>query len=118
MPIVLSLLDFMQRRAAVVRRVRLHSIRFHGKLAPNVGLHSAVMPGSAHKPGEHAQKYALPSAHMAGVPAQARVRCGREFQVARKCVLKEPARIIKRLRVLPERWQRRASRIGPNAPIS
>lgn len=64
--IVLSLLDFMQRRAALVRRVRLH-ISFHGELALNAGLHSAVVPGSAHKPGEHAQEYALPWAHMPGV---------------------------------------------------
>ena len=42
--IVLSLMGFMQRLAALVPRPRLHLIRFHGVLAPNAKLRSKVVP--------------------------------------------------------------------------
>jgi hypothetical protein len=40
---------------------RLLLIRFHGVLVPNAGLRAAVVPGPAHKPGEHAAEHAHPS---------------------------------------------------------
>ena len=40
----MSPLEFMQRLAALVPRPRLHLIRFHGVLAPNAKLRSAVVP--------------------------------------------------------------------------
>jgi Putative transposase len=42
--IVMSSMEFMQRLAALVPRPRLHLIRFHGVLAPNATLRSAVVP--------------------------------------------------------------------------
>ncbi len=42
--IVLTPVEFMQRLAALVPRPRLHLIRFHGVLAPNAKLRSAVVP--------------------------------------------------------------------------
>ena len=42
--IVMSPMEFMQRLAALVPRPRLHLIRFHGVLAPNAKLRSAVVP--------------------------------------------------------------------------
>ena len=42
----MSPLEFMQRRAALVPRARLHLIRFHGVLAPNAGLRAAIVPGA------------------------------------------------------------------------
>ena len=39
----------MQRLAALVPRPRLHLIRFHGVLAPNAKLRSAVVPAPVHK---------------------------------------------------------------------
>ena len=49
-------LKFIQRLAALVPRPRL--IRFHGVLAPNAGLRSAIVPGPTHKTGEHAAQHA------------------------------------------------------------
>ena len=42
--LVMSRLEFMQRLAALVPRPRLHLIRFHGVLAPNVKLRALVVP--------------------------------------------------------------------------
>jgi len=42
--IVMSPLEFMQRLAALVPRLRLHLIRFHGVLAPNAKLCALVVP--------------------------------------------------------------------------
>ena len=41
---VMSPLEFMQRLAALVPRLRLHLIRFHGVLAPNAKLRALVVP--------------------------------------------------------------------------
>jgi len=43
-PLLLALMEFMQRLAALVPRPRLHPIRFHGVLAPNAKLRKAVVP--------------------------------------------------------------------------
>ena len=45
--IVMSPMEFRQRLAALVPRPRLHLIRFHGVLAPNAKLRSAVVPAPA-----------------------------------------------------------------------
>ena len=64
--IVLSLMGFMQRLAALVPRPRLHLIRFHGVLAPNAKLRSKVVPAAAHPqaatehPCDHAQARSAP----------------------------------------------------------
>ncbi|MGH8647142.1 MAG: transposase [Gammaproteobacteria bacterium] len=44
--IVMSPLEFMQRLAALAPRPRLHLIRFHGVLAPNARLRSAIIPSA------------------------------------------------------------------------
>jgi hypothetical protein len=44
--IVMEPLEFMQRLAALVPRPRLHLIRFHGVLAPNAKLRSAIVPSA------------------------------------------------------------------------
>ena len=54
----MSPLEFMQRLAALVPRPRLHLIRFHGVLAPNVGLRAAIVPGPTEKPGDDANCHA------------------------------------------------------------
>ncbi len=46
--LVIEPMEFMQRLAALVPRPRLHLTRFHGVLAPNAKLRSAVVPGAAH----------------------------------------------------------------------
>lgn len=45
--IVMDPLEFMQRLAALVPRPRLHLIRFHGLLAPNAKLRSAIVPSAS-----------------------------------------------------------------------
>jgi hypothetical protein len=45
--IAMEPLAFMQRLAALVPRPRLHLIRFHGVLAPNAKLRSAIVPRAA-----------------------------------------------------------------------
>jgi hypothetical protein len=40
----MSPLELMQRLAALVPRLRLHLIRFHGVLAPNASLRPLVVP--------------------------------------------------------------------------
>ena len=45
--IVMSPMEFMQRLAALAPRPRLHLIRFHGVLAPNVKLRSKAAPKPA-----------------------------------------------------------------------
>ena len=62
--IKMSPLEFMQRLAALVPRARLHRIRFHGVLAPNAGLRTAIVPDPVHKPSEHAEEHAHASARM------------------------------------------------------
>jgi hypothetical protein len=42
--IVMSALEFMQRLAALVPRLRHHLIRFHGVLAPNAALRAKIIP--------------------------------------------------------------------------
>jgi len=44
--VVMSPLELMQRLAALVPRPRLHLIRFHGVLAPNAKLRSAIIPSA------------------------------------------------------------------------
>ena len=56
--IVMSLLEFMQRLAALVPRPRLHLIRFHGVLAPHAGLRAAIVPGVAENIREPADEHA------------------------------------------------------------
>ena len=46
--IVLTPMEFMQRLAALVPRPRLHLIRFHGVLAPNAKLRSAMQSSPRH----------------------------------------------------------------------
>jgi len=48
--LVMSLLEFMQRLAALVPRPRLHLIRFHGVLAPNAKLRARVVPQGPAQP--------------------------------------------------------------------
>jgi hypothetical protein len=48
--IVMEPLEFMQRLAALVPRPRLHLIRFHGVLAPNAKLRSAIVPAATTEP--------------------------------------------------------------------
>lgn len=48
-----SVLEFMQRLAALVQRHRLHLIRFHGVLlAPNAKLRALVVPQGREQPGQ------------------------------------------------------------------
>jgi hypothetical protein len=62
--IVLSPLEFMQRLAALVPLPRLHLIRFHGVLAPNAKLRSAIVLGPLENTSEHAAD------HVHGAPAR------------------------------------------------
>ena len=48
----------MQRLAALVPRPRLHLIRFHGALAPNAGMRSAIVPGPPQNTSEPADEHA------------------------------------------------------------
>lgn len=50
--LVMSPLEFMRRRAALVPRPRLHPIRFHGVLAPNAKLRALVVPQGLAQPEE------------------------------------------------------------------
>ena len=45
--LVMTPLEFLQRLATLVPHPRLHLIRFHGVLAPNVALRSQMVPGEA-----------------------------------------------------------------------
>jgi hypothetical protein len=47
--IVMEPLEFMERMAALVPRLRLHLIRFHGVLAPNAKLRSKIVRASAER---------------------------------------------------------------------
>jgi hypothetical protein len=60
--IPMSPLEFMQRLAALVRRPRLHLIRFHGVLAPNTGLRPEVIPSFGRQAGN------IPVPGFPGVP--------------------------------------------------
>jgi hypothetical protein len=62
--IKMSPLEFMQRLVALVPRPRLHLTRFHGVLAPNAGLRTAIVPGPPQKPGDDADH------HEHGAPAR------------------------------------------------
>jgi hypothetical protein len=53
--LVMSPLEFMQRLAALVPRPRLHLIRFHGVLAPNVKLRALVVPQVPEAPAQAAK---------------------------------------------------------------
>ena len=92
----------MQRLAALVPRPRLHLIRFHGVLAPNAGLRAAIVPGPAHKPSEHTEEHAHPSARMGWARLLKRVfdidlehcpQCGGEFKII--AAIEEPAVIVR-----------------------
>ena len=48
--LVMSPLEFMQRLSALVPRLRLHRIRFHGVLAPNAKLRTLVVPQEPEPP--------------------------------------------------------------------
>jgi len=101
--IVMSPLEFMQRLAALVPRPRLHLIRFHGVLAPNVGLRAAIVPGPPQITSE------LTDEHSHGAPARmgwARLlkrvfdldlehcpRCGGEFRII--AAIEEPTVIVR-----------------------
>ncbi len=61
--IVMSPLQFMQRLAALVPRPRLHLIPFHGVLAPNAKLRTAIVP-RAHSTSDHVAQ------HAPGAPAR------------------------------------------------
>jgi hypothetical protein len=50
--IVMEPLEFMERLAALVPRLRLHLIRFHGVLAPNAKLRREIVPA----PAQHTAK--------------------------------------------------------------
>ena len=67
--LVMSPLEFMQRLAALVPRPRLHLIRFHGVLAPNVKLRVLVVP----------QEPASPAP--AAAPAEGQATCARHRPV-------------------------------------
>ncbi len=54
----------MQRLAALVPCPRLHLIHFRGVLAPNAGLHAAIVPGTAGKPGENPEEHARAPARL------------------------------------------------------
>ena len=71
-------------------RPRLHLIRFQGVLAPNARLRSAIVPGPAQKPDEHAKEHAHTSARMGWARLLKRVfdldlehcpPCGGEFRI-------------------------------------
>ena len=69
--VVMSLLVFLQRLAALVPRPRLHLIRFHGVLAPNARLRAQVVPqGSARVDEERVVEAA--AVECEGEPAAAR----------------------------------------------
>ena len=61
----MSPLEFMQRLAALVPRLRLHLIRFHGVLATNVRLRALVVPQDPRPPAQAAPaaECEAPSAH-------------------------------------------------------
>jgi hypothetical protein len=56
--VVMSLLEFMQRLAALVPRPRLHLIRFHGVLAPNAKLRAAIVLSPPDSTSDHAAEHA------------------------------------------------------------
>ena len=56
-------LEFMQRLAALVLRLRLHLIRFHGLLAPNAKRRALVVPRDAGSPAQAAPAAAAACAH-------------------------------------------------------
>jgi Putative transposase len=64
--LVMAPLEFMQRLAALVPRPRLHLIRFHGVLAPNAKLRSAITPS----PPEPATEASTVDAQAHGAPAR------------------------------------------------
>jgi hypothetical protein len=67
--IKMSAQAFKQRLAALVARLRVHLIRFHGVLAPNAGRRAAIVPDAR-------QNTCMPAhgAQVGRAPAQARVR--------------------------------------------
>jgi hypothetical protein len=58
--VLMSPLELMQRLAALVPCPRLHLVRFHGVLAPNSKLRSAIIPArrSTHALGEQRKRLA------------------------------------------------------------
>jgi hypothetical protein len=56
--IVMAPLEFMQRLAALVPRLRLHLIRFHGVLAPNAKLRSEIIPSPVEQATQRACDHA------------------------------------------------------------
>ena len=59
-------MEFMERLAALVPRLRLHLIRFHGVLVPNAKWRSKIIPS----PPEPATEPSCDHAHGQGAPAR------------------------------------------------
>lgn len=101
--IVMSPLEFMQRRAALAPRPRLHLIRFHGVLAPNAGLRAAIVPGSVQNAGVLADEHAHDVPVRAGWPRLLKrvfdidlehcPQCGGEFRIV--SAIEEPAMFVR-----------------------
>jgi hypothetical protein len=99
----MSPLEFMQRLAALVPRLRLHLIRFHGVLAPHAGLRTAIVPGPPQKRGDDAAHPAHEApARMSWARLLKRVfdidlehcpQCGGDFKMI--TAIEEPAVIVR-----------------------
>jgi hypothetical protein len=74
--IVMEPLEFMERLAALVPRPRLHLIRFHGVLAPNAKLRSAIVPSPSQvtRPNRSRGRAGCAGAHELGQAAQTGLR--------------------------------------------
>ena len=99
--ISMSPLEFMQRLAALVPRLRPHLTRFHGVLAPNAGLRAAVVPGTAKSVPADEHAHGAP-ARMSWARLLKRVfefdlehcpQCGGEFRII--AAIEEPAVIVR-----------------------
>ncbi len=105
--IVMHPQEFMQRRAALVPRPRLHLICFHGVLAPNAKLRAEVVPDVVQPASEaraRARAYARPSgAHELGAFLLKRVfdidveRCACGGQLKIIAAIEEPVVIVRTL---------------------
>ena len=92
-----------QRLAALVPRPRLHLIRFHGVLAPNVRLRAAIVPGPAQNTSKHAANHAQDApARMSWARLLKRVfdidvercpHCGGDLKII--AAIEEPAVIVR-----------------------
>ena len=77
-----------------------------GCLVPNAGLRAAIVPGTAHKPGEHAEEHTHTHTHTSARIGWARLlkrvfdidlehcpQCGGEFRII--AAIEEPAVIVR-----------------------